>query len=199
MSYEIPEGFGEMRVTVGNDATGHLDSVSFGLDLTDATGLTQAQFNTLSNTVRDSLKVLWDSGWRVGPVRMLYRNAAGLVTIEDTAQEAGTAAAADYAPPAVAVVVRKKTPFAGKANRGRMYLPGALESEIDENGELSSSYLGDVQTAVTAFLAALIADPSVDNLALLHGEGSSVPPRTITSLVVAPAVGTMRPRQRRVA
>lgn len=54
--------------------------------------------------------------------------------------EAGVGArAADALAPQLAVLVRKNTGIAGRANRGRVYLPFFAEDEEDANGEVNAA------------------------------------------------------------
>lgn len=64
-----------------------------------------------------------------------------------------------YAPPNVAMLIRKRTSLGGKKNRGRTYLPFALASaNVSENGTVSGAGLAIYQTGATAFLAQMVTD-----------------------------------------
>lgn len=98
--------------------------------------------------------------------------------------------------PAVAVLVHKVTAIGGRPGRGRFFLPGVQESEVDVAGVLTSAFVDGLQDEVDAFVAELISSgmPPV----LLHSETSPVAtPTPITSLQVDSRVATQRRRQRR--
>lgn len=198
MAYVIPEGFGVFTIGIDSTETIASASISFGLDLTSVETLTQGEFDTFSNTVRDTLKPLYDANWRIGNTRLTYRQPVGLTQRTNATTELGTRINTDYSPPAVAIVVTKRTGFVGKGNRGRFYLPGVVEEEVSEGGFLEGTYLAELQSTMDTLLVAVAADPMVDSMVLLHDEESpALSPRLILELFVQPIVGTMRPRQSR--
>jgi hypothetical protein len=60
-------------------------------------------------------------------------------------------------PPNVCMLIKKQTGLLGKANRGRMYLPGASESLVVDPATISVAHLATIQTAMTAFYTAMVA------------------------------------------
>lgn len=104
---------------------------------------------------------------------------------------------ASTVPPQVAVLVTKHTAFGGRKGRGRMFVPGVVEGDIDAGGNLGAAQVADWQARMTAFRTAIIGLSSVDDLVLLHsGEGEV--PTPITSLNVSSKVATQRRRLRKV-
>jgi len=98
----------------------------------------------------------------------------------------------------VSHIVTKLTGFTGRRFRGRMYLPGVPEGQIDEGGIISSSRNGAVQGVMDLFNAELVADPAIEGLVLFHDSASPpTEPTLITDFRARNVVGTMRPRQRR--
>lgn len=90
-------------------------------------------------------------------------------------------------------LARKNTASGGRRGRGRMYLPGIAEAEIDPGGALGGGFRTSVQTACTALLAAQIADAIP--MVLLHSDATT--PTAVTSITVDAIVATQRRRQRR--
>lgn len=69
-------------------------------------------------------------------------------------------------PPHVGVLVTKGFAGSGRATRtGRCFLPGALETLVDENGIVSSGKLAQVVTAMNAFRTGFNAVAPVGNIA----------------------------------
>lgn len=99
------------------------------------------------------------------------------------------------ASPAVAALVKKETAFGGRAGRGRMYLPGMGEANVETTGTLNTTYRAAVEENLEDFRA--ICDSVSLPWVLLHGEGSPFAPYPITGLSVDPVVATQRRRQRR--
>lgn len=199
MPLVIPNQHSNWTITVQNSAatTSAISSVSFATD--NLSPLDQTIVDRVANLFRDGLKGAWDNVWLVGPVKVVEGTGGVPKVWLNTTLEAGTATAADYAPPAVSLVVSKQTGLAGRSHRGRIYLPGVPETVINEGGNLDGTYVTNMQTLFTALLGSINGDAAVDNMVLLHD--SSTPgapaPDVITALTVRSPVGTMRPRQRR--
>lgn len=105
-----------------------------------------------------------------------------------TAATGGTAGAA-----APAILVRKNTALGGRHGKGRMYIPGLPESQIDPGGLVAATTVTAYQTRVNALLTALNSASMTP--ALLHGDATA--PSLITSMSVQSVVATQRRRQRR--
>jgi hypothetical protein len=108
-------------------------------------------------------------------------------------------------PPNVAALVKKRTGFGGRANRGRLFLPWAIsEGDVDEVGVLSAAGVNQVQTNITAFVTALgsiqqvianrVYDLPWDNPARVLTAVNKG--KVVTSMVVDGLVATQRRRVR---
>lgn len=102
------------------------------------------------------------------------------------------------APPNVALLVRKNTALGGRRHRGRMYLPGVAEGDVNDDGSLESIYHSNVNGQVSAFGAALVLQ-GMDPV-LLHDQpstGVAPAPTPIDSFQLQTRVATQRRRLRR--
>lgn len=101
------------------------------------------------------------------------------------------------ASPNVAVLVHKVTEAGGRSGRGRFYLPGPQEAQIDPNGALATTYRTNLQTGFTNFRNALVTADVLPRL--LHGSLSAPidEPLPITGFVVDARSATQRRRLRR--
>lgn len=195
MSARIPPGFAEVafKATVGN-----LDPMYcfFGVKL--AAGITPTQNDTdfILAPATDNLKNLVSSGYVCGGGWVTWGSDGGDIRIDGSVAPVAGGRAPGAAPPNVATLVQKLTALGGRRNRGRMYLPGAVETDIDNEGLYGTTPLGVLQTAATAFRTQTLALAQVDQLVLLH-EQAPFTPTEITSLVVSRTVATQRRRQRR--
>lgn len=107
----------------------------------------------------------------------------------DTGTYAGSSAA-----PQVAILVRKTSALGGRRNRGRMYIPGPPEGQVEPGGRLNPTYRGQVQSEVEDLLGDLpAAAANVDQMVIFHQEGSPTP-TVVTELVVDGLVATQRRR-----
>lgn len=115
--------------------------------------------------------------------------------VERSASQAGQDGGSAL-PPNVSVLVLKQTGFGGRANRGRMFLPGFREDSVDASGIIDPTKLGNLQDALDDFFGSLTSlnlEPS-----LLHSESSPVAtPTEVLSFVASNKVATQRRRLRR--
>jgi len=101
-------------------------------------------------------------------------------------------AATTVASPQVAYLCKKTTGFGGRRSRGRFFLPGVLEANVDAAGVVTSG----VVSAINTDLAALLAELSSRDvpMVLLHDDPGV--PYAVTSLVCDGRVATQRRRLR---
>lgn len=198
MSLVIPANTVNWIITITNSAGGLSSTSHVAFATSMLAALDQTITDRVANLFRDGLKGAWDNGWSVGPVKAL-QGPAPYAVFEDTATEVGTATAAVYSPPAVALVVSKKTGLAGKGLRGRVYLPGVPETLVDEAGVIDPTYLASMQTLMNNLRTSINGDAAVDEMVLLHDEASPLAgARTsISSFLVRNIAASQRPRQRR--
>lgn len=95
----------------------------------------------------------------------------------------------------VSMLATKRTLLGGRKGRGRMFLPAPLESQVNNTGELDSSYKGNVQDSL---------DDIINGTAgMLNGEpyllhtASSPAPTLIQAVTVESIVATQRRRLKR--
>lgn len=102
----------------------------------------------------------------------------------------------DASPSNVSWLIRKVTAGGGRPNRGRMYMPGLAEGEVDGAGLINPAKVTVIQTGIDSFAADLatgLLEPVV-----LHSAGSPVTiPTVITELLVDGRAATQRRRLRR--
>ncbi len=100
------------------------------------------------------------------------------------------------------LLVAKITALGGRKFRGRFYMPAGFLAEVNvgHDGAIVSATLTGFQGYMDAFVAALVAKPSIVGPVLLHGETtppSTVPgPTAITKLLVRSTIATQRRRMR---
>lgn len=108
--------------------------------------------------------------------------------------------AATCLPQNSAYLVHKRTGVGGRIGRGRMYIPGVHEAAADNLGNVSSGEIGEWNTKLTAWLAAIVAKPTIDYMCLLHdseGIGAALLPYQVTALTLDPLIATQRRRLRK--
>jgi hypothetical protein len=97
--------------------------------------------------VSDSLKPLWDSQVVQTGFHALIGNDGPPMALDVTGSVAGTASTGTMLPPNVTMLFKKSTNFAGRAYRGRMYLPFVEGTYVSEAGVIASTLYTKMQTA----------------------------------------------------
>lgn len=108
--------------------------------------------------------------------------------------ETGSAVAAG-ATPNVSYLFTKQTAMGGRTGRGRIYLPGVVESVVGPNGVIVPATVADLTVRIEAFAANL----ETNNLPMVLFRSESSPPRAplpVTGLVCSALVATQRRRLR---
>lgn len=130
---------------------------------------------------------------RLFTVRLGTISGEALVGTATSSQLGGSAH--NSPPPNCAVLVHKRTARGGRRGRGRLFIPWFVdETVVDETGTIQATWLGNLQTAMDAFLTGLSAAGLP--MQILHGEGISQEgtPNEVTSLTVDPIIATQRRR-----
>lgn len=187
----IPAGFGEAAFEFQGAAQplGAVVTIGFSNDATQsATDCAQDLHTLMRDVVAAMCSVetsLLRTNVKLGP------DATGPIGTYATTQAGGRSG--DSCPPNVAFLVRKATALGGRQGRGRFYLPGIAEGDVDEGGTLSASIRDAASAALGTFhFAASAADVPPF---LLHND--SLAPTAITTYNLDVKVATQRRRLRR--
>lgn len=186
----IPPGFGHVVLKFTGAAVPQGAATTFGIELQgsqfllpraeDIQGLFIDTFDQLISSSVSGVSAFIKAGPTVeGP------------SVE-TSSLGGFAASGNTAPPNVSYIATKRTGLGGRANRGRMYIPGVPESFAGPDGVLVSPFDVDFEVACTAFLSALAVIDSP--MVLLHSASSD--PTPVTGLVGQTTLATQRRRLR---
>ncbi len=196
MSARIPPGFAEvwMQFTLSTDPEAMFTAL--GLDLAPGTTATQAVTNAICTATRDNLIPTVSSAYTVGPGYVVFGNDGGDLRIDAAITPLAGTNSAGAAPQNVAMLVKKNTSAGGRRNRGRMFIPGVDEANVNPNGSFVAAELAAMQIFISGLKTALEALADVDALYLLHNEAPFTP-TLITDLVVSASVATQRRRLRR--
>lgn len=164
-----------------------------------------------TQTIEEVYDNVWDA-WNTSGMKDLMVSTCVLTTIkvkqgpnstgaymEVGKSVAGTASGA-AGNASSSLLMRKNTGLGGRANRGRMYVPGISEAAVDPGGVIESGYLSSAQTVATQLIENLVSTDGPHAFAvpmvLLHSTSSSQPPEVL-SLTVESTVANQRRRQRR--
>lgn len=155
----------------------------------------------LGGTLEDDAQELADS-WAVTLVQSMadvwaytnfkLRDADGVVYERSEATAGGTAHTATT--PNVSFLFHKQTGSGGRAQRGRWYLPGVSEQDVDAVGVVAGSKLTELAANLTNYLAALSSNSWAPFI--LH-TNPALAPSAITQFTVANLAATQRRRMRK--
>jgi hypothetical protein len=179
-----PAGFAQVNISYNQELLGQVAEVTFGLD---ATAFDTALANAILDAWQTQFAPVCFNGHTIGPCEI--RTSDNLVFTSSDPAVGGTGGSPG-ASSQVAYLIRKITNLGGRRNRGRWFLPGVVEGEVNSGGFLDSGIVVALETACDDFAAALgLLDATVY---LLHSDGG--PPTEVTSYQVAPQVATQRRR-----
>lgn len=117
----------------------------------------------------------------------------GVISQAELSADSDGRAGGGIATPQVAWLIHKLTGFAGRTNRGRMYLPGVIETQFDDGGFASAAALTSMGDGCDAFLQSL--QTSGYQMTILH-EDPNLFLVDVTSLQVSNKCATQRRRLR---
>ena len=112
----------------------------------------------------------------------------------EPANEPGVAG--NSAAPQVAYLIHKNTDDGGRAGRGRFFLPGVPDANVNPNGTILGGTLTAMQTALDNFLAGLLSR-DLEPVVLHNVGGPLTNPSPITSFSPDARAATQRRRMRR--
>lgn len=190
----IPPGYAQVNMEHSGIALPRGAQFTFGVDNRVPNYPALALANTLVGVWQGRLKSRMSVNARLDQIRVKLGP-------NDTGPEAVAAVGIngdrsnDPDSPQVAILVAKRGALGGRSNRGRWFLPYAIESDTQSGGILIPSARTAFQEAVDGFRSDMTA--LVLPLVILHNSPELVPTE-ITQLIVQPMVATQRRRLRRV-
>lgn len=188
----IPPGFAEVTVHFTPSGSGRACNSVFGLGLDDTWD--ELTFGSFSSNLSTSYKQVLHTGGHYDGLTALVGQDGGDPVVFETTEGAGNGTrTGDLAPPQVQALVKKSSATFGRKGRGRTFVPDMLESQINDDGSLTSGGLTVVGTFATQVLEAFndVILPST-GMYILHS--SSTPPSLVTSYSAENKVATLRPR-----
>lgn len=189
----IPSGSGQ--VTWVHEVTGAsrrafvtcgVDVTAFGGDATAAATALGLAWATNVMPILSSLVGLIETRVKFGPDDTGPTGVITGITWGGDSRQSGA--------PNSAALVNKNTAVGGRRGRGRMYIPGVPEAEVDQAGFLSSGWLSNLQAAVDGLQADMVT-ALLDPVLLHSGDGAPIP-YPITSFTAQGLTATQRRRLR---
>lgn len=196
MGYVIPPGFGQVvwRMFSGN-GDGEIN-IQMGFEVEGT--FSQANVDHLSQEFSTSVRPRINTGIRfIGAKVTIGNDGDPLIWESDNGGNLDGTRATNPWPLNCCYLVRKSSGLGGRKNRGRMYLPGGLASDIEAAGNLTTAGLTNANGYVTDLLGSdMTTGGGVAGWVILHSEGITGPPTPITGFAVEPKIATQRGRLR---
>lgn len=187
----IPAGYAKATYRFTGDAVNFPANVTLGInngDDLDASTLASALANAMVDNILPDIsnQLFFESILvKLGP------NDTGPFAQLDVGEVGG--ASLINVPPQVSLIVQKVTASGGRANRGRLFMPGITRDSTNQQGEVLPANLTTFQADWDAFYAD-VTTGATSPVVLHSGAGA---PTEITSLNVESLLATQRRRQRR--
>lgn len=183
----IPLGYAHVVYKFITSGVGRKAAITHGVQLT-GTDFGEARAADLYDLFVLEVMPSLTSNVSLQSVLVKYGPSSSGPAFEHGGSAVGGFASAGMAPNS-AYLVRKRTALGGRANRGRLYLPGVAEAAVDESGNIDPSGL---QTNINDWFAGLSALGMP--MYLLHTGSSD--PTDVSNLVVDSKIATQRRRLR---
>jgi len=188
----IPTGFGQVTFQYLSTATPTGAAITFGFENIGSQTAAQCATDMVNSFTTSTLMSNFSSACATSNVRVkLGPDEDG--PFADQPMSIGGGGAATCVSPNTALLVEKLTDLGGRQGRGRVFMPGLLESDVASDGTILAASITNLNVDLASFLN-LCAVANVP-LMLLHGDTS--PPNLITALTCDPKAATQRRRMRR--
>ena len=211
MTYRIPGGYGLVTFvhTLTGDPEPIVCTIGAGPSINDDVAA-QAVVDAFRNAWVTNMVPNFPNSYQLTRTEMRYHVPLDAdddpfnVVVNNTAATGGSAGQA--VPQNVATLVHKRTAFAGRQFRGRMFLPPPGEADVDAIGQLATAHRSALNADLAAFLveirgAGSASYPDDTDVYLFHtlpdGELLAPLPTIITTLDTDLRVATQRTRLRR--
>lgn len=191
----IPAGFAQVNFRFGGIAAPTGAEFTLGLDVTGSGDTPEDVADVLRLLIESDLMPALNGDLSfLGVLVKFGPDATGpsaFVASSDTGGSAGNGAT-----PQVAYLIQKLTALGGRAGRGRMFLPGVVEGNVNDAGELEAGVASGFDTIWDGIGTAIALNSWTP--VLLHQPGSPlVMPTPITGFRTDPRAATQRQRLRR--
>lgn len=191
----IPIGFAEAWVQYSLASQPRASFTAFAFEV-ETPPFTQSNADTLLNSLGTWLDDVLSSAHAIVGGFVLVGSDGGDIRLDVTYGAAKTGArSATSLPPQVAALLKKRTAMGGRRNRGRNFLPGIAEADVNDNGVLSGAFQTILGATGAGIWTALGAGGAANTAGavLLHESGPTTP-TPLTGIIADTVVATQRRR-----
>lgn len=197
----LPPQHALFTLSISEATVPHRMKITFGARLTSGS-MTPPQMALLWTVLTNALRPLWPTSVHMTDLHALIGNDGPPMAGDYSSDATGSRVGVSLAPPAVSMILTRKTAFAGRQYRGRIFLPFANENNINSAGTLDPSDVTLLTTAGVAIDAIPTGSPGANilNWVILHREpksGTTPAPTPVTVHLASSKVATQRRRMER--
>lgn len=157
----------------------------------------QTETDSVSDALAAPYKAQLGTGSRYNGVHILVGNDGPLGEFDSATTAGGGTRSGDLVSPQVQGLLKKSTAFAGRKNRGRMFIPDMSEAQVDNGGLINSGGQALLQDIANAWrIAVPAASGLITDPVILHTDATA--PTVITAMLAEARVATLRNRYIRV-
>lgn len=193
---EVPVGYGQAQADISLTGDTELMTVGMGFKITSTATFTQAMADFFSGEFLSAINATTASEYETIQTNFVVGLTGGDVEASSGDGAGVGTNTGDPVPQNSAYLIRKRSGLVGRKNRGRMYIPGVIESGVNELGQLTTGVANALQSTWGDFRTNIEADANFDGLSILHSLGDSTIPTPVTALIVDTVIATQRRRLR---
>lgn len=201
MAWPHLDGIIKVRMTYGFDGRPSVN-IHFVLQRTPASPIPEAELEAAAFAFTTSWGFAWDdrahTEWTLDAVKTIDWSEADGIEFdqEEFLPVVGLGAVGDPSPASVTLVASHRTGRTGRSRRGRNYIPGLAQAEVDGN-DASQGLVTDIASVYTRLATELdLADMDLVVYSLVTGGAKRVVPiaTLVTSTIVNSGIDTQRRR-----
>lgn len=200
MALIIPPGFAQIafELQLTNDDEPIITTLGLDLDAVAGTQIADLAFQAFALEI---MPVVSNAYTLVRATAYVGNDGPGPLVYDSSLTGVTGANTGNPLPQNCAWLMRKRTDLAGRRGRGRMYIPGVMESEVSPTGVIDTTTVTGLQAAADDFYDRLTTgvDQAATPPVVLHrseGIGEEPAPTPITSFTVDSVIATQRRRLR---
>lgn len=197
----LPPGYALVSLKSSEATVPHQMTTTFGVRLSGSS-LTVANLSSLFTATANALKPLWPTSVHMTDMHALVGSDGPPGAVDTSGDVTGSRVGVSLSPPNVTYIISKRTAFAGRQYRGRLFLPFVNENQVNGAGVLDAGELTVLGGVAVALDNVPTGTPSagVASWVVLHREpltGATPLPTTVANHLASSKVATQRRRMER--
>lgn len=193
---DIPVGYGQINyvLALAGDNEEMIVTMGVWLNPTESTD-DVAIINAAMTNFADAYKGGMCNVYTIKRADGYFNRGAGNIVVSSTLPPIACTVAGNALPQNCAYLFKKLTGIGGRTGKGRFFLPGVPEAEVDAAGNVQTGSVTAFGLASIDYLNDMSAILGVNSCVLLHSDGATIP-NPITAITLDSKLATQRRRLR---